>query len=119
MANHSVLIENENAAPAVEKTGLHAPPANISPRIIQKNKQPEMDDVLENTLLNFSIDNSLTKRENEILIMIVAGKTNKDISQKICRTERTVEYHRHRLMAKLGAKTAADLVKRSIVMGIV
>jgi DNA-binding NarL/FixJ family response regulator len=119
MTNHPGLIENENAAPAVENTGLHTYNPNVSPTTTPENKQPEIDDVLENTLLNFSADNSLTKRENEILIMIVAGKTNKDISQKICRTERTVEYHRHRLMAKLGAKTAADLVKRSIVMGIV
>jgi DNA-binding NarL/FixJ family response regulator len=118
MANHAVLIENENAASAADEAGY-----NNTPKISQTNalntKQPEMDDIMENTLLNFSTDNSLTKRENEILIMIVAGKTNKDISQKICRTERTVEYHRHRLMVKLGAKTAADLVKRSIVMGIV
>lgn len=100
MANRSGLLEKESVA--------FAPIA----------KPPEMDDLLENTLLNIKIDKSLTKREAEILNLIVAGKTNKEISLKIFRTERTVEYHRHRLMRKLGTKTAADLVKRAIVMGI-
>lgn len=82
-------------------------------------KRPEMDELLENTLLNVKLDGSLTKRETEILKLIVAGNTNKKIAQKIYRTERTVEYHRHQLMRKLGARSAADLVKRAIVMGIV
>ena len=58
-------------------------------------------------------------RETEILQLIVSGKTNKKIAQVLYRTERTVEYHRNRLMRKLGAKTAADLVKRAITMGII
>ena len=81
-------------------------------------KRPEMDELLENTLLNVKFDGSLTKRETEILKLIVAGNTNKKIAQKIYRTERTVEYHRHQLMRKLGARSAADLVKRAIAMGI-
>ena len=81
-------------------------------------KRPEMDELLENTLLNVKFDGSLTKRETEILKLIVAGNTNKKIAQKIYRTERTVEYHRHQLTRKLGARSAADLVKRAIAMGI-
>jgi DNA-binding NarL/FixJ family response regulator len=118
MANYSELLEKENTASAAEETCLHNIP-NASQTKAKNTEQPEIDEILENTLLNFKLDRSLTKRENEILVMIVAGKTNKDISKKICRTERTVEYHRNRLMGKLDAKTAADLVKRSIVMGIV
>jgi DNA-binding NarL/FixJ family response regulator len=113
MANRSELLENENAVLVAEDN------IPIAGQTRTKNiEQPEIDEILENTLFNFKLNRSLTKRENEILIMIVAGKTNKDISKKICRTERTVEYHRNRLMGKLGAKTAADLIKRSIVIGI-
>jgi len=74
---------------------------------------------LEKTLLNVKLDESLTKREAEILKLIAAGNTNKKIAQKLDRTERTVEYHRHRLMRKLGVKSTARLVKRAIEMGIV
>jgi len=76
------------------------------------------DELLESTLCNSFEDNALTKREAEILHLIIDGNTNKGISQKINRTERTIEYHRNRLMHKLGAKTAADLVKRAITLGM-
>jgi len=77
-----------------------------------------MDNLLEDTLVGIRAAECLTKREAQILELIVSGNTNKKIAQKLCRTERTVEYHRNRLMHKLGAKTAADLVKRAIVMGL-
>lgn len=115
MTNHSGLLEKESVAFASEKPNLREPLPNSS----QIKKQHEKDDVLENALFGINLGESLTKREAEILNMIVAGNTNKEISQKISRSERTVEYHRNRLMGKLGAKTAADLVRRSIVMGIV
>ena len=75
----------------------------------------ETDTFLENTLSNISM---LTKREQEILSKIVAGHTNKEIALLISRSERTVEYHRNRLMKKLNAHNAANLVKRAILMGI-
>lgn len=86
--------------------------------ISQIIKRPNQDELLESTLHNFNLGNDLTKRETEILNLIMAGNTNKEISQKINRTERTVEYHRNRLMHKLGSKTAVDLVKRAIALGL-
>ncbi len=91
--------------------------------VLEKNsgtgkKSPDLDKFLEKTLNNVKTAAPLTKRESEILRMIVAGKTNKKIAQILYRTERTVEYHRNRLMRKLDAKTAADLVKRAITLGI-
>ena len=82
-------------------------------------KRPEMDNILEKTLIeNVKLTKPLTKRESEVLRLIVAGKTNKKIAQKLYRTERTVEYHRNKLMHKFGAGNAAELVKRAIAMGI-
>ncbi|HDZ68869.1 MAG TPA: response regulator transcription factor [Phycisphaerales bacterium] len=82
-------------------------------------KEENVDELLENTLGDtINITEPLTSREAEILQSIIAGKTNKQIARKLCRSERTVEYHRNRLMRKLNAKTAADLVKRAIATGI-
>lgn len=81
-------------------------------------EDPAMDELLENTLLNIKLDNPLTKRETQILKLIIMGETNKQIALRLYRTERTVEYHRHRLKRKLGARTAADLVKRAIAIGL-
>ena len=64
------------------------------------------------------IDRPLTAREMQILQSIIAGKTNKQIARMLCRSQRTVEYHRNRLMRKLGAHSAAELVKQAITMEI-
>lgn len=117
MTNSSGLLEKESAALATEEERVGH--SNLSQTVGIITKQSEVDELLENTLLNIKFDKSLTKRETEILKLIVSGKTNKKIAQKIYRTERTVEYHRHRLMRKLGVHSAVDLVKCSITMGIV
>jgi DNA-binding NarL/FixJ family response regulator len=76
---------------------------------------PQHDHLLEETLQQNHPEISLTKRESEILGMVVNGLTNRQIAQNLHRTERTVEYHRNHLMRKFNAKTAADLVKRAIL----
>ena len=79
-----------------------------------------MDRFLEDTLVNNTIiSERLTKREAEILQLVVSGKTNKEIARMVCRTQRTIEYHRNRLMRKLDAHNAAELVKRAIAIGVV
>jgi len=79
-----------------------------------------IDTLLENTIV-FNTDNgiSLTKREVEILRLIAAGQTNKQIARRLSRSERTVEFHRNRLMRKMSAHNAAELVRRAIVLGVV
>ncbi|MEJ2622324.1 MAG: LuxR C-terminal-related transcriptional regulator [Candidatus Thiodiazotropha sp.] len=54
---------------------------------------------------------SLTCRESQILKEIVAGKMNKVIALDLGISVKTVELHRSRVMSKMQAKTAADLVK--------
>jgi two-component system response regulator FixJ len=58
---------------------------------------------------------SLTLRESEILNEIVAGKMNKVIALDLGISVKTVELHRSRVMSKMQAKTAADLVKMVIM----
>lgn len=79
----------------------------------------EADKTLELNLSGPPIEVVLTKREREVLGYVLAGNTNKEIAQKLYRTERTVEYHRNRMMRKLGIRTTVELVKRAIAMGIV
>jgi len=54
---------------------------------------------------------TLTKRERQILDMIVAGKPNKVIAAKLFLSQRTVEVHRARAMEKMEADSTADLVR--------
>ena len=53
----------------------------------------------------------LTRREQDVLALLVNGATNKEAGQELGISHRTIEIHRARVMEKLGAKTAADLVR--------
>jgi two-component system, LuxR family, response regulator FixJ len=53
----------------------------------------------------------LTPRESEVLEEIVGGSSNKKIGRDLKISPRTIEVHSARIMAKLGAKNAADLVR--------
>ena len=114
------MLKKESATFAnSDKAGTRQERLNLSQAVTTSVKLRERDELLENTLVNDSnIAKLLTSRETEILQLIVAGKTNKEIARSLCRSERTVEYHRNRLMRKLNAHNAADLVKRAIAMRI-
>ncbi len=62
---------------------------------------------------------TLTKREEEILKLIVDEKTTKEIAEELFISEKTVENHRTNLMLKLDAKNVAGLVKKAITMGLI
>jgi FixJ family two-component response regulator len=53
----------------------------------------------------------LTPREREVLHQIAAGASNKEAGRSLGISPRTIEVHRARIMEKLGAKNAADLVR--------
>ena len=53
----------------------------------------------------------LTPREREVLGRVIAGASNKEAGRTLGISPRTVEVHRARIMDKLGAKNAADLVR--------
>jgi two-component system response regulator FixJ len=53
----------------------------------------------------------LTPREREVLKQIIGGSSNKETGRSLGISPRTIEVHRARIMAKLEAKNAADLVR--------
>ena len=57
----------------------------------------------------------LTPREREVLAQITAGASNKEAGRRLAISPRTVEVHRARIMEKLGARNAAELV--GLVLG--
>ncbi len=59
----------------------------------------------------------LTRRESEVLDKIAAGKSSKEAARDLGVSPRTVETHRARIMAKLGARNAADLVRIVLAEG--
>ncbi|UCF10254.1 MAG: response regulator transcription factor [Candidatus Bipolaricaulota bacterium] len=61
----------------------------------------------------------LTTKEREVLQLILEGKKNRDIAEIMSRSVHTVRAHRARLMRKLGARSATDLLDEAESLGLV
>ncbi len=61
----------------------------------------------------------LTEREREVLQLIAEGKRNAEIAEIMARSLHTVRNHRARLMRKLEAHSAAELVEAAERLGVV
>ena len=66
-----------------------------------------------------AIGKILSRREQEVLTQIVAGKTSKEIAEFYGIGLRTVEFHRANVMAKLGAANTAELIGQAQVRGMI
>jgi two-component system response regulator FixJ len=62
---------------------------------------------------------ALSKRELEVLQLLMAGKSNKAIAVELGRSPRTVEVHRARLMARLGVHSLAEAVRLALRADVV
>lgn len=59
----------------------------------------------------------LTPREKEVVLLVAAGRTNREIAAVLNVTCATVDTHRHKSMCKLGAHNAADLARYCYAQG--
>jgi len=60
----------------------------------------------------------LTAREREVLQLIAEGKSTKVIAMELCLSAKTIEWHRSRIMKKLGIESIAGLVRYAMVEGL-
>jgi len=54
--------------------------------------------------------NSLTSREQEVIMALAEGLSNKDVGRRLNLSEGTVKVHLHNLYNKLGVKNRTALV---------
>jgi RNA polymerase sigma factor (sigma-70 family) len=59
----------------------------------------------------------LTQREREVLDLVVAGRMNREIAEKLDISIKTVEAHRARIMEKLEVDSVAGLVQAALAAG--
>ena len=60
----------------------------------------------------------LTPRQREVLSLIAAGRTMKEVAATLGLSPRTVETHKYQIMAALSLKTTAELVRYAVEKGL-
>lgn len=85
---------------------------------LQKSIQKKiLDESIGNSTTNTFIP-KLTRREQEVLDLIISEHTTKEIAEKLFVSSKTVETHRSHLIQKLGARNTAGLVRIAIEKGL-
>lgn len=62
---------------------------------------------------------ALTPMERKVFDLVVRGRLNKQIGIELGTAERTVKWHRHNLMQKLGLQSLAELVSLAERLGLI
>ncbi len=66
-----------------------------------------------------SVIEELTQRETQVMLMIVKGETNREISEKLCLSPKTTSTYRYRLFEKLGVENDVALTRFAIRHGLI
>ena len=61
----------------------------------------------------------LTARQREILQLLAAGKSAKEIANVLHISARTVSFHKYKMMEQLGTENSAELIHFAIKHGVV
>ncbi|SPF44128.1 Oxygen regulatory protein NreC [Candidatus Desulfosporosinus infrequens] len=97
-------------------------------RAVYKGKSFLDSDVTSTILADYSQDGKtsaatdyqqLSEREREILVMLARGYSNREIAEFLKISPKTVDFHRARIMNKLGIKGRVALAKYALRHGLV
>jgi DNA-binding NarL/FixJ family response regulator len=64
------------------------------------------------------VQEDLTPRQREVLQLLAEGKSLKDVAAILKISTKTVEFHKYRVMSKLGLRTNAELTKYAVKLGM-
>ncbi len=61
---------------------------------------------------------TLTPRERDVLMLLMAGRSNKAMASDLQLSQRTVELHRSRVMEKTGSRSLAQLIRMAMDLNL-
>lgn len=115
-------IEVDEAGSIFQTLGVHTDITHIKPEgapilnIIGLNGEPSYYNVQSNVI--FTPEKPLlTKREQEIVKLIVEGCSTENIAEKLCISTNTVKTHRKNILAKTDANSPISLAMAAISQG--
>lgn len=90
----------------------------IVKNLLKKSSNPTSKANSEKEIILTKTEHNLTKREIEILHLVLLGKTNKEISEELQKSKRTIETHRFNLMKKMDVKNLIELSTKAKELGL-
>ena len=89
--------------------------SSVSHKVIEKLMEfPEKE-----AKITDSTYETLTSREQEIMVLLAQGHTNKQIAEKLFISPKTVENHRSNILRKLDLHSTLELVRYAARLGII
>ena len=85
---------------------------------VPPDKPPARDEAAEDRLSAQRVVDSLTARQRQVMVCVLAGRPNKLIAEDLHISQRTVENHRAAVMARTGSKSLPALARMGLVAGI-
>lgn len=85
----------------------------------QRFLSPKLQSALEQRTPEKSGGLGLTPRQTEILRLVASGSTTKEIARNLGISPKTVEFHRARLMERLGLHDVTALTRFAVQRGVV
>jgi DNA-binding CsgD family transcriptional regulator len=61
----------------------------------------------------------LTKREIEVLQLVLEGKSSKEVALTLCCSKRTVDFHLARIYDKLEVTNRVQAMRRAALLGLI
>jgi DNA-binding NarL/FixJ family response regulator len=111
---HGYLLKQSAGAEVVEAVrAVHAHGAYLTHKI----DAAVIADYISDQALKSPLD-ALTRRERQVLQLIVEGKSNLEASRSLFLSPKTVETYRSRMMQKLRVRCLPDLMKFALRHGI-
>lgn len=98
----------KQAAPTLDNDPI--PPENLPSvsHLLSQNKKLEQALKLH----------PLSRRERQVMQLVAAGQTTREIADTLYLSPNTVENHRRKAMRKVGAKNTAELVRYALEAGL-
>ncbi len=84
----------------------------VSPTLLRRNTQPSAK-----ASAKAPVEHELTKREKEILLLVIDGLSNREIAAQLFISVKTVETHRSNIANKYGLRKSVDYVRHALRCG--
>lgn len=97
-------ISGDDLAEAVRSA--YAGRATLAPEAVQS--------LIQTGLPEDNLGNDLTRREREVLVLMVKGLNNPEIAERMCVSRSTVKVHVSNILSKLGVSNRAEAISYAI-----